>query len=429
MKALVIVAEGMDPSILQREVYAGHLPWFANQLRHGHYRDLECGPVPYEPTNLATAFSGMNPGRHGCFSYWSAHSAGEMPRVLVTDDVKVPRVWEWPELSDLRFSVVNVQLTHPPKPVNGTLISYPMQYTMNASHPRTLLSDLMKQGIRYAHDVTLFYRGEAFEAFAAEAWRVASAQLDAAEALARVTDVMIVNLTLIDRVSHFLWYEMRHPSPSTRPTVLRAYDFVDEACRRLSALGAESTLVFSEIGFGDLDGFVSIDERLQQAGLQRLGEDGLVDVTRSVAMETVQGSHGVMLCSDLLNDGRASRSEIETVRQCLSSLRFDDGSPVLTSIRHRDELYTGDHRHLAPSLVFKPADERRPPLGEKRWATHVRRSAQSGWHRDRGFVVLDAPGRLASSTGAAQLQQIAPTIAAMLGRSAPASCEMESLLT
>ncbi|UXH76106.1 alkaline phosphatase family protein [Roseateles amylovorans] len=429
MKALIVIAEGMDPTVLTREVAAGRLPWFGEQMRQRRYAPMDCGPVPYEPVNLATAFSGMNPGRHGCFSYWSAHSAGEMPRVLVTDDVQVPRVWEWESLSDLRFSVVNVQLTHPPKPLNGRLISYPMQYTMNASHPRSLLSDLLREGVRYAHDVTLFYRGESFDEFAAQAWRVAAAQLQAAQALARDTDVMIVNLTLIDRVSHFLWYEMRDPAPPQRPTVLRAYDFVDQACRALQALGAETTMVFSEMGFGELDGFVSIDDLLLQAGLQHRDADGQVDLARSLAMETVQGSHGVMLCRDLCNTGRATAAEIDTVRQALAALRFPNGQPVIGSVHHRDELYTGPFRHLAPSLVIKPADERRPPLGERRWATHVRRTAQSGWHRDRGFMVLDAPGAELPQGQPVQLQQIAPTIAEMLGREAPAGCERPSLMT
>ena len=185
--------------------------------------------MPYEPSNLATAFSGVNPGKHGCFSYWNSHTTGEMPRVLETADVKAPRIWEWEEFSDLKFSVVNVQLTHPPKPLNGTLVTYPMSYTMNTSYPRRLLADLHRQGIRYAHDVTLFYTGQPFDTFAKDAWRVATAQLETALEFANETDVMVVNLTLVDRVSHFLWYEMKDQNTDKRPIILQAYDFIDEA--------------------------------------------------------------------------------------------------------------------------------------------------------------------------------------------------------
>lgn len=425
MKTLIVIAEGMDPLVLESEVAKGRLPWFSQRLGAHSYRHLNCGPVPYEPSNLATAFSGVNPGRHGCFSYWSAHSSGEIPRILETTDVMAPRLWEWPEMAGQRFAVVNVQLTHPPRPLNGTLITYPMHNSMNTSHPRSLLRDLNAQGVRYAHDVSLFYTGQPFDEFAAQAFRIAEHQLDSAMALAQEADVMIVNLTLADRLSHFMWYEMLESEPAQRPQILRAYDFIDRACARLQSLAPESMLVFSEMGFGELAGFFSIDQHLRAAGLQVLDEQGQVDLKRSVALETVQGSHGVMLCADLCNEGHASAAQRQAVMQCLSDIRFADGQPALASVRAREEVYQGPHTHLAPSLIVTPADPKRPPLGDPRWANHVRRTAQSGWHRDCGFVLLDG-ARIKAAPGPLQLQQIAPTIAGLSGCQAAAQCEMTS---
>ncbi|BAQ75373.1 hypothetical protein MmcP [Pseudomonas sp. Os17] len=423
MKTLIVIAEGMDPQVLESEVAKGRLPWFSQRLGAKTYRHLDCGPVPYEPSNLATAFSGVNPGRHGCFSYWSAHSSGEIPRILEATDVMASRLWEWPEMADLRFAVVNVQLTHPPRPLNGTLITYPMQNSMNTSHPRSLLRDLNAQGVRYAHDVSLFYTGQPFEEFAAQAMRIAEHQLDSAMALGAEADVMIVNLTLADRLSHFMWYEMLDPEPARRPQILQAYDFIDRACARLQTLAPESMLVFSEMGFGELKGFFSINQHLQAAGLQVLDPQGQVDLQRSVALETVQGSHGVMLCRDLCNEGRASDAERQAVMQCLEAMRFADGQPALAVVRPREAVYQGPYSHLAPSLIVTPADARRPPLGDPRWASHVRRTAQSGWHRECGFVLLDGAW-IDAAPGPLQLQQIAPTIAGLSGCQASDQCEM-----
>lgn len=427
MKALVVIAEGMDPLILEDQVRQGRLPWFGARMRPTTYRRLDCGPVPYEPSNLATAFSGVNPGRHGCYSYWATDGSQGLPRVLETQDVKAPRLWEWEELADLRFSVVNVQLTHPPKPLHGRMVTYPMAYSLNASYPRQLLADLHKRGIRYAHDVTLFYTGQPFEDFAKDAWRVAQAQMETAFELAKDTDVMIVNLTLIDRVSHFLWYEMREVDPAQRPIVLQAYDFVDSACRRLESLGPERTLVFSEIGFGDLEEFYSIDSALRSAGLQTQDVDGQVDYGNSIAMETVQGSHGVMMRDDLPGRSGAHPDEVAAVRQYLSSLTFADSSPVFAQVRHRDEVYSGSFRYLAPTLIVTPANEKRPPLGDGRWAEHVRRTAQSGWHRDKGFVIVDGSHPISDNVREADLLQIAPTIAELLRRNPHPQCESSSL--
>ncbi|CAK2439911.1 Type I phosphodiesterase/nucleotide pyrophosphatase [Vibrio crassostreae] len=428
MKALVIVAEGMDPYVLEQEVGKGNLPWFAEQLKRNNYRHLNCGPVPYEPSNLATAFSGVNPGKHGCFSYWSTHAAGEMPRVLDANDVKAKRVWEWPELKGYKFNVVNVQLTHPPTSINGKMISYLMQNSLNASYPRNLISELLKNDVKYAHDVSLFYKGQPFSEFACEAWRIAEYQLQSAMAMAEDTDVLIVNLTLVDRLSHFLWYELKQEDLGRRPHVLAAYDFIDSACRQLASLDPEMTLVFSEMGFGELREFVSINEHLQEAGLLVTNAQGEIDLTKSVAMEAVQGSHGVMLCRDLFNTGKASQAETEEVMQCLREIRFDNSKPILKEVAHRREVYHGQYTHLAPSIIITPHDERYPPLGDPRWANHVRRGDQSAWHREKGFVVLDGPSGIDDASAEVQLEQIAPTIARALGCEASQQCESNSLI-
>jgi predicted AlkP superfamily phosphohydrolase/phosphomutase len=427
MKTLVIIVEGMDAVVMHDEIAKGHLPWFADQIERKNYRPLSCGPVPYEPTNLATAFAGVNPGQHGCFSYWASHAGTEMPKILDADDVKAKRVWEWDEMADLAINVVNVQLTHPPKPINGKMISYLMNNSLNASYPRNLLYKMSKDGIRYAHDVSLFYHGEPFEDFGKMAFQIAEYQLQAAIELSKETEIMIVNLTLIDRVSHFLWYELQNDDPANRPFVLAAYDFVDDACRRLQALGAENTLVFSETGFGELTHFVSINDYLEQAGLLTKTADDRIDLDKSVAMEAVQGTHGIMLLSDLYNEGSATYSEIADVTSCLTEATFEDGTPVLSNVRHREDVYSGDHVNLAATLIVEPEDPKRPPLGDPRWAEHVRRHAQSAWHRTSGLVVLDGTERISPQMKVAELEQIAPTISLLSGRDPAKQCEKEAL--
>jgi len=436
LKHLIAIVEGVEPTVLRREMDAGRLPWFQKTAQEGRWWDMDCGPAPYEPTNLASAFSGQGPGEHGCFSYWAIRDGGNKPRVLENADVKAKRFWEWQELKDIRFSVVNVQLTHPPQPLNGNLISYPMLATLRASYPNDLLAKLSRNGIRYAHDVTVFYAGQELEEFANEAARAAIYQLDTALALADDCDVMVFNLTLPDRLSHFLWHELERPESewTQRPHILRAYDFVDQACARLQEKVTGSCIVFTEIGFGGIDGFVSIDKLLQDAGLQILNGDGEVDLERSLAFEAVQGSHGIILTESMLGQGNSARSKgsgaFDIVKEALLSFHFGDGSPVLAAAHHRDEVYSGPWSHLGPDIIVKPADPRRPPLGDPRWAEHVRRNDQSGWHRDRGFVMVNGP---ASSTflecETPSLESIAPTIARLLGRDIPGACKAPSLVS
>lgn len=429
---IIAICEGVESTFLRQLAAGGALPWWEEGFGRGAFRLLDCGPVPYEPTNLATALSGRGPGFHGCFSYWATQpdeqDADQKPRVLTSDDVKVPRVWEWEEARNARFGVVNVQLTSPPKPLNGVMVSYLMGQSLRATYPADYQIRLSRKGVRFAHDVSCFYRGEAADAFAAEATRVAALQLDTALAVGEECDVLIVNLTLADRLSHFLWREVHEYRRGPFPAIFQSYAFLGSALARLEeAAGPRGTmLVFSEMGFGHLAGFQSLNDYLRRAGLQALDQTGEIDIRRSVACETAQGSHGIAL---LPWAARASNRE-ELLAQVVAALRaaqFPEGGLALAAVHRREDLYDGPQVNRAPDLIVEPADLTRPPLGDPRWARHVHRHLQTGWHRPEGFC-LTLGRRPEAADGPARLTQIAPTIARMAGFATPAEVTDSALV-
>ena len=281
-RCMVLFVEGVEPTLLDSLVDSGRLPWFAAAREAGTTFPLDCGPVPYEPTNLATALCGVGPGEHGCYSYWDVHAATRPPRILESSDVRAPWMWQWEELADVEWGIVNVQLTHPPKPLRGALLTYPMQPSLRICHPPNLLHDLIKRDVRYAADVSVFYRGHAPQTFFESVLDVAERQLDAEVELAQEVDVLIANLTIADRLSHFLWHEVEEGRErlGRAPYVVDAYEFLDHAVARLAERVEEggTVLVASEIGFGPLDGFARLDDWLQEVGLQRRHDDGRIDV-------------------------------------------------------------------------------------------------------------------------------------------------------
>jgi len=416
MVMIVAIAEGADLELIRSGLLSQRCPWLTALLDDDCWRPLACGPAPYEPSNLATAFTGRERGVHGCYSYWAMRAAGNaMPAILGSGDVRAPMVWQWRALADLRTAVINVQLTHPPQPLNGSMLSYLMAQSLRYSYPPGLVHALKRRGLRYAHDVSVFYRGEAAASFQARVLQVAAYQLETAIALAREHDVLIVNLTLIDRVCHFLWRELETADDPCASRVADAYGFVDDALAMLDELaGDDPMLVFSEIGFGPLERFESIDDALVRAGFQ--APESAQNGVDPLAREAPQGSHGVVLSPAAASGGLA-----EEVRACLLAARSADGRPLVSRVARREEIYAGPALALAPDLILYPADDRRPPLGDPRWANHVNRHLQTGWHRDLGFIAARRSGR-PRSAGQASLAAIAPTIVAMLGRSPPGWC-------
>lgn len=419
MVVVVAIVEGADRQIFQQVASAGGAPWWAHNAALFPTIPIECGPAPYEPSNLASAFTGTGRGEHGCYSYWQVRGAdGARPRVLTSADVRRPWVWHWPELRNLKKAVVNIQLTHPPEPLDGTLVSYLMAQTLRYTYPENLARDLARKGLRYGHDVSAFYRGEGPEWLVSRTRQIAEYQLETALHLGSEADILVVNLTLIDRLSHFLWPPAQEIAAglSAGTPLFDAYSFIDGALARLDRLAGEDPMfVFTEIGFGPIDGFVSFDAVLQAAGLQQSDENGTVDESTSVARETVQGTHGITL----LGDARGSRNALDEVRHALAAARDGAGSPLISKVWEAPEIYEGDAVPLAPDLVMEPANPRRPPLGDRRWAEHVNRHLQTGWHRDPGFCLPVRTRCHADESTPLDLRAIAPTIAALLDREAP----------
>jgi predicted AlkP superfamily phosphohydrolase/phosphomutase len=431
MTVVVAIAEGIEKSMLRVLVEQGSLPWFASALKTGAFFDLGSGAVPYEPPNLTSALTGVSPGEHGCYSYWSVDNRNSLPRVLNARDVKVPRLWNWPELAHKKFGIVNVQLTFPPEPMQGFTIAYLMQQTLHYTYPPDLTRRLNSERVRYAHDVSAFYRGQAADQFAGEILRIANYQLNAALHLASSVDVLIINLTIADRLSHFLWREVEQTATSDRSHLVLGYQFLDAALYKLNALRGQNDpmLIFSEMGFGKLDYFFSIDRELQKLGLQRLDENGDVDTRLSVAREAVQGTHGINLLESSGPDVHDTPKRIDEICAALKELVFpDDGSPVLASARPKEEVYHGSYVHLAPDIIVEPANPERPPMGDPRWAEHVNRQLQTGWHRHGGFGLLLGRSPCASLENKIEPESLAPTIARLLNADIPNFCLWPSLV-
>lgn len=430
MTAVVAIIEGVDRTLLHRLIGRVRLPWFEAALQQQAAFQLSSGVVPYEAPNMTSALSGVGPGEHGVFSLWSASYSDDAPRVLTADDVKAARIWEWPELHDRRFGLVNIHLTHPPRKVNGFCLSYLMHQTLNFTFPRELARQLLADGFRYGHDVSALYTGQPADVFFQEVRRISQYQLDAALELGPSVDMLLINITVADRLSHFLWPDLDAPGLENTHLV-RAYQFIDEALARLDRLRAphEAMLVFSEMGFGRLDHFASLDDGLQRLGLQARDADGNVDIARSIAREAVQGTHGVNLIRRCAEHAPAA-TVVREVCDALLALRFDDtGLPVVSSALPREHVYTGPYSHLAPDILIEPADPRRPPMGDRRWAAKVHRHLQNGWHRKGGFGFLIGRDIPAGSFGDAEhaAESIAPTIARMLGCKSHSHCSAAPL--
>jgi predicted AlkP superfamily phosphohydrolase/phosphomutase len=429
-RAVVLVTEGAAPELLDRWG-PKDLPAFGRLRAEGAWGAMNSELVPYEPPGLISAFTGHGPAEHGCFSYWDAHSPDYEPAVLDSSSPRRPLLWQRPELADLTTAVVNVFGTHPVRPLNGTCIAYPMRRTLHACHPRDLPVRLGREGIRPAHDVNIWFTGQDRREFTGKVLDADRARADAALHLfdggqGERPDLLVLNLTAIDRLSHVYWQELEpgSPVPGQEQAVRRAYRLADEVLGSFLDRADEHTevLAFSEIGFGPLRAYCSVNDVLAAAGLLTAGPDGRPDFRATEAFEAVQGTQGV----NLNMAGRYKHGIVEPHRReatvnrvrevLLAHINPLTGLPLLADVLRREDVYRGPAADRAPDLILVPYDWRYLPLGDTHWSAQVHRTLQSGWHRRESYWG-GLGGSFGSGTGGTgRPLDVAPTVLRMLGR-------------
>jgi len=164
-------------------------------------------------------------------------------------------------------------------------------------------------------------------------------------------DVVIVNLTAIDRSSHFYWQELElGPEAELDSTILAAYQVADAVIGDVLGAADDQTtvLAFSEIGFGPVRAYRSINEVLAKAGLAKMGEAGRPDWGRSQAFEAVQGTHGINLnVQNRYKDGTVAPIDYHAVSAdvsaaLLAAINPSTGQPYFSDVVPREDVYTGE---------------------------------------------------------------------------------------
>jgi predicted AlkP superfamily phosphohydrolase/phosphomutase len=427
-RIVVIITEGAAGRLLHEFVDEGRLPGFRKLLRQGAWGDLASHVIPYEPPGLMTAFTGASSSDHGWYSYWSVHEPDHKPRVLSSADIHIKPFWLRPQHQERHFSIINVLGSHPPIPIPGELITYPMGQTLKASYPAGLLASLSRHGLHYTHDVSIWYKGQNRNEFVSRI--IEADRRRAALALHfydKGSEVVIVNLTSIDRACHYYWQELEPGScvPRSESAILNAFQCADELIEKfLDRIDDHTTLlVFSEIGFGPLKAYLSINEILAKSGFLQWKQPGhVVDWEHTIAAEAVQGSSGVNInLKGRHSDGTVTPEEYEKVRaDVAAALRAAinpyTGLNLFAEVAVREEVYEGARVQDAPDLILFPEDHRYLPLGDPVWALHVNRPLQSGWHRDQSYWATVGPGISAGQRpDPASLLQVLPTIEHALG--------------
>jgi predicted AlkP superfamily phosphohydrolase/phosphomutase len=475
---LLIGLDGLEPSLAERWMDEGRLPHLAELRDTGSY--LRCASVnpPVTYPAWTTCVTGANPGRHGIFDFTEMTRGAYGLRFVNSSDRRAPALWNVLSAAGKRVGVLGVPGTYPPEKVNGFMVSgfdSPVATSVDRSfvYPAELyesvkdwrFADFQESDIGPGwHDMALARLLE----------KIAVKESIAADLLKREPwDFFMVVFGESDTVSHHFWLFHDPASPrhqSGHETAIRqVYERLDYAVGKLIEAAGDGVTVgiCSDHGFGGAGtGVVHLNNWLAENGylrytpareslLKRLAMRYAPQRLRGALFRSFQGlatraeghsrfaginwEHTTAFSEELnyfpsirINlRGREARGQVapEDYDSFCEELcaRFETWEPIRKAWR-RDQLYDGPCVDRAPDIIVELALEAGyshsclrsrggPPFRRIESGEYLggKERGMNGNHRPTGVLFLSKP----TVSGAARLEDIAPTILAEMGVPAP----------
>lgn len=410
-QTLVLIGlDGATFRVLTPLVDAGVMPHVARILNGGASGTLMSTHPPVTCPAWPTMYTGVNPGKHGVFSFTCRGES--RPRTASLLDVRSPTMWELLSRSGRRCAVLNVPITYPAKELSGVMLSgFPApDGSTDVVWPRDEFGDLMKAlpdfrvnwpGIPHAHQADDVEAGLVREANAWSAERVRSFD----HVLEREPfDFCFLVFEYPDKVQH-AFYPVLDPtcpeSKSGHEQVIAAlhegFRSIDDAIGRLmSRFGNDANyMIVSDHGFGPVRRVVYLNHLLQKYGLftprsskavaakvanvmklpssisARFGlaqdapwhrldtwQSPLTNFAKTKAFAGHQYEHAVYINAKSKSaHGIVSDAEYQATRdQIIDVLKSaedpKDGEPIFAAVSTGEAVYSGPHVPDAPDVVF-----------------------------------------------------------------------------
>jgi len=409
-KLVLIGLDGATFRVLRPLIDAGVMPTVARMVREGASGTLMSTHPPVTCPAWPTMYTGVNPGKHGVFSF-TCRGAGR-PRTASLVDVKSSTMWELLSSVGRRCVVLNVPITYPAQALHGVMLSgFPAPDTSaDVVWPRQGHEGLMRAlpgfrvnwpGIPHAHQPD---RQAADVVRSANAWlreRIDSFEyvLDRDE-----FDFCFLVFEYPDKVQHAFYPfldpacpESREPFPNLLDALHQGFREVDTAIAALlRRFGDQANyMIVSDHGFGPVRRVVYLNHLLLKHGLFAprrakavaakaaavanvpiavrarfgLGQDEpwhrldtwqspLTNFARTKAFGGHQYEHAVYInarskaAHGIVTDDEYDGVRSNVVEVLRSAIDPKTGDKIFAMVSTADDVYHGDKLADAPDVVF-----------------------------------------------------------------------------
>lgn len=139
-KVVLIGLDGATFRVLGPLVEAGVMPTVARMMNEGAWGNLMTTRPPVTCPAWPTMFTGVNPGKHGVFSFSYRDPKSGRTRTASGGDIQAPKIWDMIGEAGRKVGILNVPITYPARPVNGAMMTgfVSPDDSRNVFHPESL---------------------------------------------------------------------------------------------------------------------------------------------------------------------------------------------------------------------------------------------------------------------------------------------------
>lgn len=412
-KLMIIGLDGADWEIINPFLAEGKLPALRQIIENGAQGMMRSTIPPVTPCAWTTAYTGVNPGRHGVYDFVDFHcGSGEIP-LTNGGQRKCPTFMQICSDQGLSVGVLNAPWTYPPDDLDGYVVSGmdTPEFGPGMSRPREIYREIVDLVGEYELEPVqhLWYRDNArIEDIDDETDNLKKVALWLMHN--RPTDVFMMVFTITDQVQHGFVGNRSLRSSTGRmyeDVVLHVYECIDAALGEILDAGGDDTPVFllSDHGGAPFERFVNLDAVLKDLGFLALNEtqknpgsriknalwglgyrvksllpDGLLNALRKTgarARETIatelegpgvdwartkaipMPSYGMIRVNvrgrdpaGIVEPGEEYEAVCEEIGEALVQYRDPvDDRPVFSEVLRAGDIYEGPHTKGAPDLV------------------------------------------------------------------------------
>ncbi|WP_254768557.1 alkaline phosphatase family protein [Salinilacihabitans rarus] len=154
-RTVVLGFDALDFTYLDR--YADSLPNFAALRERGVEAPLESTHPPWTGSAWPSMYTGTDPSHHGVYGFFEYDTYPDEGSLVTRRDVDRPALWDYLSEAGARSIVMNVPVTHPADPIEGTLVPGYLAPDDEPGHPEAIREALSAAiGEEYA----IYSRGE-----------------------------------------------------------------------------------------------------------------------------------------------------------------------------------------------------------------------------------------------------------------------------